>query len=170
MISRLTRGYQFLTLLPAATHLCAVKQGSLRPSKEASSMLRVQSLPRWYSLVHVWLLVWITAVPLFHIHLPDNTDRWSLLQSGGAHTVLTPDLPGEYAPPSHDSHRDSSTHIATRAVNSPELGFIVLGDQAKKWEAFALLDSLSHFRAPPPLNRITLVFTLSRAPPHSVRA
>jgi len=138
MISRLTRGYQFLTF------------------------------PRWYLLVRVWLLVWITTVPLFHIHLPDTTDRWSLLQSGGPHTVLTPDLPGEYAPPAHDSHRDSSTHIATRAVNSPELGFIVFGEQAKEWEALALLDSLSHFRVSPLVYRVTLAFPLSRAPPRSV--
>jgi len=93
MVSRLTRGYQHLTF------------------------------SRWYLLVRVWLLVWITTVPLFHIHLPDTTDRWSILQSSGAHTVLTADLPGEYASLSHDSHKDASPPIATRCVNSPELGF-----------------------------------------------
>jgi hypothetical protein len=140
MISRLMRGYEFLTF------------------------------PRWYLLVRVWLLVWMTTVPLFHIHLPDTTDRWSLLRSGGAHTVLTSDLPGEYAPPWHDSHRDSSSHIATRAVNSPELGFIVFGEQAKNWEAFALLESLSYSRAPLLLHRVAFAFALSRAPPDSVCA
>src|SRR5690348_10090640 len=108
------------------------------------------SCVRWSRLLILgWLIAWISAVPLFHIHLPDNTDRWSVLQSGGAHTVLTPDLAGEYAPSSHGNQRDASAHITTRVVNSPELGFIVFGEQAKQWAAFTIADSLRHFRAPP---------------------
>jgi hypothetical protein len=120
-------------------------------------------------LILGWLIAWISAVPLFHIHLPDTTDRWSGLQAGGAHTVLTPDLPGEYASPSHN-HRDASTHIATRVVNSPELGFTVFGEQVKQWEAFRIMDSLSHFRSPSLYHRVAVTFAASRAPPHSVRA
>jgi hypothetical protein len=112
-----------------------------------------------------WLIVWISTVPLFHIHLPDTTDRWSLLRSGGAHTVLSPDLPGEYASPSRDSHRDASTHIARRVVNSPELGFIVFGEHVKEWEAFTIVDSLSLFRSPPLFHRLAVTFAASRAPP-----
>ena len=117
-----------------------------------------------------WLIFWISTVPLFHIHLPDHTDWWSSVQSGGAHTVLTPDIPGEYAPPSHDSHQASSTHIATRVVNSPELGFIVFGEQPKQWEVFTAVDSLSHLRTPSLFHRLTVTFAASRAPPHSVAA
>src|SRR5262249_4351939 len=65
---------------------------------------RVQSRSQGRLLIVAWLTAWIATVPLFHIHLPDTTDGWSILQSGGAHTVLTPDLPGEYTPPYLDSH------------------------------------------------------------------
>jgi hypothetical protein len=121
-------------------------------------------------LILVWMIAWISTVPLFHIHLPDTSDRWSVLQSGGVHTVVTPDLPGEYAPPSHRNHRDASNQIATRLVNSPELGFIVFGEQAKQWEAFTIVASLSQFRTPPPLHRLAVTFAGSRAPPRSVSA
>src|SRR5262245_55499860 len=74
---------------------------------------------RWF--VHLlslpWLVLWITTVPLFHLHIPDTTDRWSMLQSGGAHTVLTPDLPGEFSPPVHDSEPGHSGHLSSRTVN-----------------------------------------------------
>ena len=131
-------------------------------------MVRVQSLSPWHLLVLVWLLLWITTVPLFHIHLPDTTDRWSLLQSGGAHTVLTPDLPGEYAPPSHDSHREHSAHFAPRTVNSPELGLVLFGAKAKTWDPLTVLGSPSRLRAPPLIHRVSHAFAASRAPPRSV--
>ena len=85
-------------------------------------------------LIQIWLIAWISTVPLFPIYLPDTTDRWSILKSGGAHTIVAPDLPGEYAPPSHDSNRDSSAQLTSRAVNSPELGFILVGEQANDGE------------------------------------
>jgi hypothetical protein len=121
-------------------------------------------------LILGWLIAWISAVPLFHIHLPDNTDPWSVLKSGGAHTVLTPELPGEYASQSHGSYRQTSPHIATRIVNSPEIGFLVFGEQAKQREAFTTVDSLCEFRAPGLFHRVAVMFTGSRGPPHSVGA
>jgi hypothetical protein len=121
-------------------------------------------------LILGWLIAWIFTVPLFHTHLPDNTDRWSLLQSGGPHTVLSPDLPGEYAPPSHDSRRDASNQIATRVVNSPEIGFIAFGEQVKQCEAFTIVESLSPFRSPPLFHRLAVTFATSRAPPPLVAA
>src|SRR5215472_14641350 len=106
----------------------------------------VQTLVSLRLLLLAWLIAWISTVPLFHIHLPDTTDGWSVLQSGGAHTVLTPDLPGEYAPPPHASHRDSSPHFTVRGVNSPELGLVLFGEKAKKWKALTVLGSPSRFR------------------------
>jgi hypothetical protein len=104
-------------------------------------------------LILAWLILWISALPLFHVHLPDTTDRWSLLESGGAHTVLSPDLPGEYASPPRDSHRDASTRITTRVVSSPEVGLIVFGEQVTQWDAFTLAESLAPFRSPPLFHR-----------------
>lgn len=88
----------------------------------------IQTLLRWRLLILAWLAIWLTTLPLFHTHVPDTTDRWSALQSGGAHTVFTPDLPGEFSHPFHDSQQGHSSHLANRAVNSPEMGIAIFDD------------------------------------------
>ena len=45
-------------------------------------------------LTLVWVIIWIATVPLFHTHLPDASDLTS--PQGLAHTVFSPDLPGEF--------------------------------------------------------------------------
>src|SRR5262245_66198019 len=82
-------------------------------------------------LVHLWVTVWITTVPLFHIHLPDSTDSWSALQSGGAHTVFSPDLPGEFSVPFVSSHQQRSCSLSKRAVNSPEMSISVFNEKSE---------------------------------------
>ena len=136
-----------------------------RDTKSIHSRHGIVSLGRF--LILAWLIAWISTVPLFHIHLPDTTDRWSILQSGGAHTVLTPDLPGEYASPPHDNHREPSAHLATRGVNSPELGLVLFGEKAKRLKGLAAVGSLSRFRAPPLIHPFSNAFAASRAPPRS---
>ena len=106
-------------------------------------------LSRLPLLVFAWLTFWIITVPLFHIHFPDTTDRWSVLHSSGAHTVFTPDLPGEFSPPFHNTHRGASTHIGPRGVNSPELGIALFDDKSKKWKNQQTLDAHSRFRDTP---------------------
>lgn len=92
-------------------------------------MLPAHTLLRWRLLILLaWLIIWITTLPLFHIHVPDTTDRWSVLQSGGAHTVFTRDLPGEFFHPFHDGQQAHSTHLSNRGVNSPEFGIAILDD------------------------------------------
>ena len=121
-------------------------------------------------LILAWLITWISTVPLFHIHIPDTTDRWSALQSGGVHTVLTPDLPGEFCPPSQDRHQESPAQIRARAINSPELGFTLIGEQANNGDAPGTLNSLVQFRAPALLHQLDLALAASRAPPRFIRA
>jgi hypothetical protein len=77
-------------------------------------------------LIVAWLTTWITAVPLFHVHIPDTTDRWAALQSGGPHTILTRDLPGEFSHPFHDHFG----HLTQRGVTSPELSFALFNDKS----------------------------------------
>ena len=86
----------------------------------------VQEFLRSRLLVLAWVIAWVTTVPLFHTHLPDTTDRWSSLQSFGAHTVFTPDLPGEFSCP-----HDHFAHLSKRVSNSPELGFVLSTDDSK---------------------------------------
>jgi len=91
-------------------------------------------------VIQVWLIAWAATVPLFHIHIPDTTDRWTALHSGGAHTVFTPDLPGEFSPPFHDNQPGHSRHLSQRVVNSPELGFAILDEpDDRKAKALHLL-------------------------------
>jgi hypothetical protein len=131
-------------------------------------------------LAVAWIITWVTTVPLFHVHIPDTTDRWSALRSGGTHTVFTGDLPGEFSHPFHDGFG----HLSQRAVNSPELGFVVFNsksDDEKAKQAYmcsascqvpdALLVSWPFecsgtYRGPPPSH----AFPAFRAPPRVVRA
>jgi hypothetical protein len=89
-----------------------------------------------------WQITWIASIPLFHIHLPDTTDRWSALQSRGIHTVFTPALPGEFSPP-FDNRLD---HLSQRAVNSPELGFTLLSstDEDQTAKQLSLYGAYDH--------------------------
>src|SRR5262245_42814510 len=83
-------------------------------------------------LVLTWLISWVSTIPLFHVHLPDPKERLPSLQSGIAHTVFSPDLPGEF---SHFSiardHRSPFLDLSQRVLNSPELGFAVLNNLSK---------------------------------------
>src|SRR5215813_10790071 len=90
----------------------------------------VQILTLWPFLILIWLTVWLSAVPLSHIHIPDTTDRWSALHSGGAHTVFTPDLPGEVSCPLKQSREANSAHLSQRIVNSAELGIALLDEKS----------------------------------------
>jgi len=90
----------------------------------------VPTLLQWRFLILGWLIVWIATVPLFHVHIPDITDQWSALHSGGAHTVLTRDLPGEFSPPIHDNQPGHSGHLSQRGVNSPELGIGLFNEKS----------------------------------------
>lgn len=73
-------------------------------------------------LILVWTVIWIATVPLFHTHLPDISDR-AMSTGGIAHTVFSPDLPGEFLRFS-PANQGPFTHLSKRVLNSPELGFV----------------------------------------------
>ena len=108
----------------------------VRPSRRRQRTLIpvVQARLPWHLLISAWLIMWITTAFLFHIHIPDVTDCWSALHSGGAHTVFTPDLPGEFFRPYHDSRHGPSTHLSQRIVNSPEFDLVLFDDDRKAKE------------------------------------
>ena len=72
----------------------------------------------------VWVITWVITVPLFHTHLPDISDGQAS-QSGVAHTVFSPDLPGEFTRVSNAHHQDQFAHLSNWVFNSPELGFVL---------------------------------------------
>ena len=74
--------------------------------------------------VSVWPITWLTAVPLFHIHLPDISNRQAA-QVGVAHTVFSPDLPGEFSSFSNAKPEDPFPQLSHWVFNSQELGFVL---------------------------------------------
>jgi len=108
----------------------------------------VRTLLRPRLLILGWLLTWITTAPLFHSHIPDTTDPWSALESGGAHTVFTPDLPGEYSHLFHGSAQEHSSHLSHRTVFSPELG-VVLFEEDRRAKAYSVPHAPCRFGAIP---------------------
>jgi len=77
-------------------------------------------------LTLVWVITWVATVPLFHTHLPDVNDGRASHQ-GLAHTVFSPDLPGEFS-----RAQSSGFHLSTRSQNSPELGFVLSTEEDAK--------------------------------------
>src|SRR5262247_3858327 len=82
-------------------------------------------------LVLVWVIAWVITVPLFHIHLPDISDRLGS-QRSVAHTVFSPDLPGEFS--RFSNNQDHFTHLSSKVLNSPELGFVLSSAYSKDRE------------------------------------
>src|SRR5262245_55482272 len=132
-------------------------------------------------LILVWLAIWVSTLPLFHVHVPDSTDNWSILQSGGAYTVFSPDLPGEYSHRFHNKQQRHSSHVSKRAVNSPEMGITTLSEpDDRKVKALHVLGAQSIFQAtllqsrdvlasPEKFHQLHLFqFLSSRAPPQIV--
>lgn len=83
-------------------------------------------------LILAWLMTWVTTVPLFHIHLPDTTDGSASLQGGLAHTVFTPDLPGEFSRSYNVTRQEHFFSVSNRVSNSPEVGIALLDDDDSK--------------------------------------
>jgi len=118
-------------------------------------------------LVLAWAIIWFTTVPLFHTHLPD-TDRQAS-QGGVAHTIFSPDLPGEFFHFS-TAHHGPFSQLSNRVSNSPELGFVFSAWQPGVPDVLSVGTPLD----PPIVSRpvvelhtvhpITLVFTASRSP------
>ena len=140
----------------------------------------VQTLLSLRLVLLAWLITWITSVPLYHVHIPDTTDRWSAVHSGGAHTVFTPDLPGEFSCPLKQSQEANSAHLSQRIVNSAELGIALLDEKSRANELNSL-GTAYHFLEDPLLPSV--VFALpedhwklrlspaclaSRAPPRNI--
>ena len=84
-------------------------------------------------LVAVWVITWVTTLPLFHIHLPDVFYSQAC-QGGVPHTVFSPDLPGEFSRFSNTNHQDHFAHLSSRVLNSPELDFVISSEPSKDRE------------------------------------
>jgi hypothetical protein len=88
--------------------------------------LRVQTKACLHLLTLAWVITWITTIPLFHTHLPDVNDGLATHQ-GLAHTVFSPDLPGEFS-----CTHSNVLHLSTKSQHSPELGFVLSTEDSPK--------------------------------------
>ena len=144
-------------------------------------MLRLRSLPLRRLWLVVWLITWVTTAPLFHVHIPDNTNWLSPLQ-GSAHTVFTPDLPGEFSRPSHEDRKGHVGHLSQRTVTAPELGIALFNKNSKDQKAKWLFSLGATYHAPntllscwpfewsesSPQSFLSQILPFSRAPPRVV--
>ena len=88
------------------------------------SIIRTKSCLHLLTLV--WVITWVATVPLFHTHLPDLNDGQASHQ-GLAHTVFSPDLPGEFS-----RAHSNVLHLSTKCQNSPELAFVLSTEDSQK--------------------------------------
>ena len=79
-------------------------------------------------VILMWLILWVMTVPLFHVHAPDINPEAGTLSRGVAHTVFSPDLPGEYShsfdvsPLTHGQTNTFHVHLSQHVSNYPEIG------------------------------------------------
>jgi hypothetical protein len=91
-----------------------------------------------------WATVWITALPLFHTHLPSFFQQ----PVGVPHTVFSPDLPGEYSVFTSKTTPDASA-LSVLVSHSPELGFVASWE--KDTTRLPLLEQSRILNVPDPL-------------------
>ena len=92
----------------------------MRPFERISPQI---TRPLYRIGVSLWLILWVLTLPLFHIHTVAEA------RQGVAHTVFSPDFPGEYSGGLSETARSKSTnpnhrHDSLRNGQSyPELAF-----------------------------------------------
>ena len=64
-----------------------------------------------------WMVAWVLVAPLFHLHTLDAQEIHSGSSITLAHTVFTPDLPGEYAVQSPGDQTDTQKHQGALATH-----------------------------------------------------
>src|SRR5690242_15664131 len=79
-----------------ARHPCNGVNSRSLALQSVLSIIRTQACLHLLTLV--WVITWVATVPLFHTHLPDVNDGRAS-HHGLAHTVFSPDLPGEFSRP-----------------------------------------------------------------------
>ena len=114
-----------------------------------------------------WVSVWVTALPLFHTHLPGVFEQ----SIGVPHTVFSPDLPGEYSAFGHRTLADEF-QLSILASNSPELGFVASSETDKKKPLIQPIHAGSVSFVPPRLSawlghELSLIDPNSRWLPHA---
>ena len=93
--------------------------------------LRCLAIP---TLLRVWIVTWLLAVPLFHVHLDTahHHNESGAHHGGIAHTIYSGDLKGEFGTPQTTSTKGLLTHSGCAYQDAPELGFSLLSDASDR--------------------------------------
>ena len=84
------------------------------------------------TILRVWIILWVLAVPLFHVH-PDTVHQHGAaghVHGGMVHTVFSPDLDGEFdrRPDFPPPDQASVSGVPAQASDYTELGFSFVSD------------------------------------------
>jgi|GEM_PF-2533405 len=82
-----------------------------------------------------WIVTWVLIIPLFHIHTLDVQEDRAFSQMFLAHTVFSPDLPGEYTPQSTGRQakaQDNQHSFSTHSSNYSEEAISVFSEDDSK--------------------------------------
>lgn len=83
-----------------------------------SAPRQILTFSRW--LARLWLTLWVSTIPLFHVHALDVQETPFLPQAFLTHTIFTPDLPGEYPPRTAIHQRGLPGHQRALASHFPQ--------------------------------------------------
>lgn len=92
---------------------------------------------RWLAIItllRIWIVTWLLAVPLFHVHLDTahHHNESGAHHGGIAHTIYSGDLKGEFGNPHTESTKGLLTHSGCSYQDAPELGFSLLSDASDR--------------------------------------
>ena len=99
------------------------------------------------TLLLMWIVIWLFAVPLFHVH-PDAAHHHNESgphHGGIAHTIFSGDLDGEFGNRKVDFKEPKGlvTHSTSSSQDSPEVGFSLLSDASDRKILKSLLAPVS---------------------------
>ena len=83
-----------------------------------------------------WLVTWVLIIPLFHIHTLDIQEDRSFFKLFLVHTVVSPDLPGEYSPQStvHQAGTPNNQGtFSTHFAHYSEESFSFISEDDSEW-------------------------------------
>lgn len=93
-------------------------------------------------MLQAWVIVWMLAVPLFHVHPEADHHHGEVghVHGGTVHTVFSPDLDGEYDDHQHTTDgfgHSMPSHVAvsghpSHAVEYAEFAFSFLSDSTDR--------------------------------------
>lgn len=94
------------------------------------------------SMLRAWVIVWMLAVPLFHVHPEADHHHGEAghVHGGTVHTVFSPDLDGEFDDNQHATDgfgHTTANHVAVsghpaHALEYAELGFSFVSDSTDR--------------------------------------